>query len=318
MNIVITDYKTVSGDISTFDVFKKFGDITLYPSTKPEEVQQRIHNADMVICNKTLLTAESMKTAKNLKYIGLFATGYNNIDIEYTTKNNITVCNAGSYSTNAVAQHTFALILNHFSKVNEYNTFVQNGGWKKSDVFSPMVYESHEIADKTIGIIGYGSIGKAVAKIANAFSMNVLVNTRTPQNDPTVKFVSLDELLENSDIVTVHCPLNAASELMFNDETFSKFKKNSFFINTARGGVVDENALKNALENNIIGGAAIDTITVEPMREDCVLYDVKNLTITPHIAWSPVETINRLIGIVETNIQNFLDNKPTNLIQSGV
>lgn len=314
MNIVLTDYKTVFDSEDMFDVFRQFGNVTLYESTSPDEAAERIKNADIVICNKTIISAEVMKNACNLKYIGLFATGYNNIDIEYTKQNNITVCNAGSYSTNAVAQHTFALILNHFSKVSEYNNFVNDGGWKRSKVFSPFEYSTHEIYGKTIGIIGYGSIGKAVAKIADAFGMNILVSTRTPQTDTKVKFVSIDELYEKSDIVTVHCPLNEQSALMFNSESFAKFKKGAFFINTARGGVVDEQALKDALENKILSAAAIDTITYEPMREDCVLYGVKNLVITPHIAWASDETRQRLLGIVIDNISNFINGTPTNKI----
>lgn len=314
MKIVLTDYRTISDKKSVFDVFKQFGDVVLYESTLPDETAERIKDADIVICNKTLISADAIKAAKNLKYIGLFATGYNNIDVACASEHNIAVCNAGSYSTNAVAQHTFAFILNYFSRVNEYNSFVNEGGWKKSKVFSPIEFESHELAGKTIGIIGYGSIGKAVAKIANAFSMKVLVNTRTPQNDSSVTFVSFDSLLKNSDIVTVHCPLNNMSEHMFNEESFKKFKKTAFFINTARGGIVDENALKNALENNLIAAAAIDTLTYEPMKDDCALYGVKNLTITPHVAWSPVETIQRLMKIVINNIKNFIDGNPTNKV----
>lgn len=315
MNIILTDYKTISNEKSTFNIFKQFGNVILYDVTKPDEVAERIKDADMVICNKTLLTAESMKTAVNLKYIGLFATGYNNIDIDYAKEHNITVCNAGNYSANAVAQHTFALILEHFNKVNEYNNFVQNGGWKKCKVFSSLEFATHEIADKTIGIIGYGSIGKSVAKIADAFGMNILVNTRTPQTDKTVKFVNTDELYANSDIITVHCPLNEQSKLMFNTETFKKFKKGALFINTARGGIVDEQALKYALENKILGAAAIDTITYEPMQQDCILYGVKNLIITPHIAWAAEETRQRLLDIVVSNISNFINGNPTNKVK---
>lgn len=314
MNIVLTDYKTISDKESVFDIFRQFGEVVLYDTTAPDEVSERIKNANIVICNKTLITAETMKIAKNLKYIGLFATGYNNIDIDYAKEHNITVCNAGSYSTNAVAQHTFALILNYFSKVSEYNTFVQNGSWKKCRVFSPIEYSTHEIAGKTIGIIGYGNIGKAVAKIANSFEMNVLVSTRTPQNDATVRFVTADELYAQSDIITVHCPLNESSALMFNAESFKKFKKGAFFINTARGGVVDEQALKEALKNGTLGAAAIDTLTYEPMKENCILYGVKNLIITPHIAWAPEETRQRLLDIVISNIANFINGNPTNKI----
>ncbi len=314
LKIIITDYKTVSDDKSVFDGFKEFGDVVLYDITSPDETAERIKCADMVICNKTLITKEAIKKSEKLKYIGLFATGYNNIDIDYTAKKNITVCNAGNYSTNAVAQHTFALILNHYNKVSKYNDFVSDGGWKRSQVFSPFEFPVYELSEKTIGIIGYGNIGRAVAKIANAFEMNVLVNTRMPQTDKSVKFVTLDELYAKSDIVTVHCPLNEQSSLMFNSKSFGKFKDGAMFINTARGGVVDEQALKYALESGKLSAAAVDTISYEPMKEDCVLYGVKNLTITPHIAWAAVETRERLVSIVINNIRNFINCKPTNKI----
>lgn len=314
MNIVILDYKTVYDDEKEFDEFRELGKVTLYPLTKPEQVQERIKNADMVFCNKALITAEAMITAKNLKYIGVFATGYNNIDIKYAHENNITVCNAGSYSTNAVVQHTFALILKHYSKISEYNSFVNDGGWIHSDTFSPFVYETDEIADKILGIVGYGNIGKAVAKVANAFGMRVLVYTRTPKQDNTVEFVSLNKLVSLSDIVTVHCPLNPQSELMFNDDLFSKFKKGAMLINTARGGIVDEYALKKALENDILSCAAVDTITVEPMSKDCVLLGTKNLIITPHVAWAAQGTRKRLTNIVLNNARNFLQGNSTNVV----
>lgn len=314
MNIIILDYKTIYDHEKEFDEFRELGDVTLYPLTKPEQVRERIKNADMVFCNKALMTAEAMSTSTNLKYVGLFATGYNNIDMDYAHEHNITVCNAGSYSTNAVVQHTFALILEHYGRISKYNDFVNGGGWIRSATFSPFVYETDEIADKTLGIIGYGNIGKAVAKVANVFGMKVLVCTRTPKQDNTVEFVSLDELVSLSDIVTVHCPLNPQSELMFNDDLFAKFKKGAMFVNTARGGIVDESALKKALENGILSCAAVDTVSVEPMSKDSVLLGTKNLIITPHVAWAAQGTRKRLTDIVLNNARNFLRGNPTNVV----
>ena len=314
MKIVFTDSKTIVAGKADLRVFEQFGEVILYESTTPEQIAERIKDADMALCNKTIFSAEVMSNAPKLKYIGLFATGYNNVDVDYAAKHGITVCNAGSYSTDAVAQHTFALMLNHFSRVSEYNNFVKDGGWKNSEVFSPMVYETHELSGKTLGIVGYGRIGKAVAKIANAFGMRVIVSTRTPQTDSSVEFVTFDELLAQSDVVTVHCPLNNLSDKMFNHDSFSKFKRGAYFINTSRGGVVDEPALKDALESGILCGAAVDTISVEPMSGDCRLFGVKNLTITPHIAWAPVETVERLIGIAADNIKCYLEGKPKNKV----
>lgn len=314
MKIVLTDAQTVLDSLVNADILKQFGEVTEYGLLRYDEVAEKIADADMVVCNKTLLDKNTLRLAKNLKYIGLFATGYNNIDIEYCDEHGITVCNAGSYSTNAVAQHTFALILEHFNNTANYNKFVQDGLWKRSKTFSPFVYQLNELAGKTIGIVGLGNIGRAVAKIANAFEMRVLAYNRSEKSVDGVEFVSLDALLEQSDIVTVHCPLNRDSENMFDKNTFAKMKRNALFVNTARGGVMVEQDLYDALESGTIGGAAIDTLAVEPMEENCILMGAKNCIITPHIAWAPVETRVRLMNIVAENIRNFLSGNPTNKI----
>lgn len=314
MKIILTDAQTVLDSLVNADILKQFGDVTEYGLLKYDEVAQNIADADMVVCNKTLLDENSLRLAKNLKYIGLFATGYNNIDIEYCKAHGITVCNAGSYSTNAVAQHTFALILEHFGNVSNYNKYVHDGLWKRSKTFSPFVYPLNELAGKTIGIVGFGSIGRAVAKIANAFEMKVIAFNRSPKQAENVEFLPFDELLEKSDIVTVHCPLNEQSENMFDKTAFGKMKNTALFVNTARGGVMAEDDLYNALQNGEIGGAAIDTLRVEPMEEDCVLMNAQNCIMTPHIAWAPVETRVRLMNIVADNIKNFINGTPSNKI----
>lgn len=314
MKIVITDSATVFDELVSYDMFYKFGDLEVCRLLSYEEVPQKIADADIVLCNKTLLDENTLKYAKNLKYIGLFATGYNNIDIDYCKEHNITVCNAGAYSTDAVAQHTFALILSHFSQICEYSKFVENGGWVRSETFSPFICNHFELLDKTIGIVGFGSIGQKVAQIANAFGMNVLAYNRSEKSAENVEFVSFDELLTRSDIVSVHCPLNAQSEKMFSLPQFKKMKNTALFVNTARGGVMSEEDLYFALENDIISGAAIDVLTTEPMIEKCVLMNAKNCIITPHIAWAPVETRRRLMSIVENNIKCFLDGNPINKV----
>lgn len=314
MKIVLTDSQTVFDNKVTAEPLNEFGEVKDYGLLRYDEIANAIAKADIVVCNKTLLNEDTLKSAKNLKYIGLFATGYNNIDIEYCSKHGITVCNAGSYSTNAVAQHTFALILEHFNNTANYNQYVQDGLWKRSKTFSPFVYPLSELAGKTIGIVGFGNIGKAVAKIANAFEMNVIAYNRSEKSAENVKFVSLEELIESSDIVTVHCPLNAQSENMFNKETFAKMKHGALFVNTARGGVMNENDLYDALSSGHLGGACIDTLKVEPMEQNCILMQAKNCIITPHIAWAPVETRLRLMDIVTSNIRNYLNGTPTNVV----
>lgn len=314
MKIVLTDAQTVLDNIVNADILKQFGDVSEYGLLKYDEVAEKIADADMVICNKTILNEHTLALAKNLKYIGLFATGYNNIDIEYCKKHNIAVCNAGSYSTNAVAQHTFALIMEHYNNTSNYNKYVHDGLWKRSKTFSPFVYPLTELCGKTMGIVGFGNIGRAVAKIANAFEMKVLAYNRSEKKDEYAEFVSFDRLLEQSDIVSVHCPLNSDSENMFDKTAFKKMKKTALFVNTARGGVMSEDDLFYALTNGEIGGAAIDTLRVEPMEENCILMEAPNCIMTPHIAWAPVETRERLMNIVAENIREFLMGNKKNRI----
>ena len=315
MKIVLTDCKTVTKGDLDLSVFDSIGETVYYDLTPADKLIERVSDADAIICNKTVITAEVMAAAKNLKYIGLFATGYNNIDVEYANAHGITVCNAGSYSTKAVAQQVFAYILNHTNKVADYTGFVNDGGWKNSETFSPFVYKMQELAGKKIGIVGYGSIGKEVAKIANAFSMEVFAFKRNSEVDSTVKFVDIDTLVTESDFVTVHCPLNKDSEKMFNAKMFEKFKDGAYFINTARGAVIDETALKDALLSGKLSGAAIDVLEREPMSRDCELLNLPGLTVTPHVAWAPIETRKRLLGIVTDNLISFISGTPKNVVK---
>lgn len=328
--IILPDVKNVTfGDLD-MTVFEKFGEVITYPTSKTEELQERLKDADIILCNKTLLNRDTLKYADRLKYIGLFATGYNNVDLEYTNEKGIVVSNAGSYSTDSVAQHTFALILNHFNKITDYSAFTAKGEWKKSETFSPFIYKMGELQGKTIGIIGFGSIGRRAAEIARVFGMKVLVYSRNKEKaDGIVKEVfgetvllngdivpvNLDELVSKSDVVTLHCPLNKDSEKMINRELLSRFKKEAYLVNTARGGLVDEDALYDALNQGMIGGAAVDVLNNEPMADDCKLIGAKNITITPHIAWAPFETRERLLAIVLDNLEGFMSGNPKNVIK---
>lgn len=319
MKIVILDAATltINNDID-FSIFDRFGEVKIYDFTKDEEIPERIKDADVILCNKSSMSEKNLSGAKNLKYVGLFATGYNNVDLEYTRKKGITVCNAGSYSTEAVAQHVFAFILHYYNTISRYDEFVKNKGWINTNKFSPFM-EMKELFGKTIGIIGYGSIGQKVAVIANAFGMNVLAYSRSAlkenRQSDKVTYATVDEILEKSDIVTIHCPLNNDSEKMCNKEFFIKMKKDSLFINTSRGGVVNQEDLMWALNNNVIQYAALDVIEKEPMPEDCKLIETKNLVITPHAAWAPLETRERLIKIVSKNLQKWVAGTPINVIE---
>lgn len=314
MKVVILDAKTLTNDDIDFSVFDEFGEVTIYDYTKYNQIAERIKDAEIILCNKSIMNRMTLKDAKNVKYIGLFATGYNNVDIEYTNERNITVCNAGSYSTNAVAQHVFALILEHYNKVGEYNKFVKDGWWIHSEKFSPFK-PMKEMDGRTLGIVGYGSIGKKVAKIAQAFDMKVLAYNRSPKKDESVRFVEMDELLEKSDIVSIHCPLNSDSEKMCNKEFFEKMKDGALFINTSRGGVVDEQALIDAVKSKKISGAGLDVVAVEPMEKHEEILDIDNIIITPHSAWAPVETRTRLVEIVKNNIKKWVAGAPVNVIK---
>ena len=312
MKIVLTDAKTVTqGDLS-LKPLEEFGEVVVNELTAYDDIAGTVRDADMIICNKTPLNSDTLRYATHLKYIGLFATGYNNIDTAYCRERGITVCNAGSYSTDAVCQHTFALILECLNRTGSYNSFVHDGGWKNSSTFSPFVFPLNEISGKTLGIIGYGSIGKAVERVALAFNMKTLKVRRHGEDDPG--FVDLDTLLGESDIVTVHCPLNDSSYRMINTDSIAKMKDGAIFINTARGGVMDEQAVAQALKSGKLAYAGIDVLETEPMDRDCPLCGIENCIITPHIAWAPMETRIRLMGIVCDNIRAFLGGDPVNVV----
>lgn len=316
MKILIPDVNTLvkDNDVS-LEIFDSLADIVvLYSNITKKELLDEIVDTDIVLCNKVVIDKEVMSCSKKLKYIGTFATGYNNIDIDFAKEKGITVCNAPEYSTNAVAQQVFGYILAHYTKISQYDTFVKQGGWVASPTFSPFVFNSLELAGKTLGIVGFGSIGEAVAKIALSFNMQVLSFTRTPKNYDGVKFCDFETLLKKSDIITLHCPLTDATRELMNENSFNLCKDGAFFINTSRGGTVSEIALKNALESGKLSGAAVDVLTVEPMDKDCPLLNAPNIIITPHTAWAPLETRERLIKLVADNLKAFLSGNSQNVI----
>lgn len=316
MKLVFTDSGTVfsAGDVDVAAYLLPFGEVVFYDENDPEKTAERIADADVVFCNKTILGAAELSAAPRLKYVGLFATGYNNVDVAYARSRSIDVCNAGEYSTMAVAQHTFALMLELACKVAKYNDFVQDGGWKRSRFFSIFEYPTCELYGKTLGLVGYGSIGRAVANIALAFGMKVLVHTRTPREDARVRFVDRATLLAEADFISCHTPLTPETAKTFDASAFAAMKKGAYFINTSRGGVVDEPALAEAVKSGHLAGAAVDVVAVEPMAADCPLCGIDNLLITPHCAWAPLETRLRLLDIVCSNLRAWMAGKPTNLV----
>ena len=318
MKIVNLDgYTTNPGDLS-WDGIKRFGDYTVYDRTPADKVIERAKGANILIINKTVVTREILDAlSPELEYIGLQSTGYNVVDCDYARKLGITVCNIPAYSTKAVAQLVFAFILQVTNEVALHSNAVKNGEWCTCPDFCFWKTPLTELDSKIIGIIGFGSIGRRVAKLAEAFDMKVLAYAPRPKDKgelKTVEFVDLDTLFKNSDIITCHCPLTEETKGMINEENISKMKKNAIFINTSRGPVVDEKALADALNSEKIKAACLDVLETEPALESNPLLKAKNCYITPHIAWAAHETRARLLKILEENIEAYLSGKPQNVV----
>lgn len=315
MKIAVLDWYTVniSGDISTAPL-EELGDVKIIPLTSPEETAANIGDAEIVLCNKVMITQDVINKCPDIKYIGLFATGYNNIDIPYATEKGITVCNAGSYSTNAVAQQTFAYILDYCNRIRDYDIAVKNGEWEKFPSFSYFPIPMAELAGKTLSIVGYGSIGKKVAEIAKAFDMNIIISTRTQPVDCPYEVIDIATAAEKADFITFHCPLTEKTKGVINAELLSHMKKSAVLINTSRGGVVVEKDLAEALNSGKIAAAYLDVLEKEPMSPDTPLKNVRNCIITPHTSWASFETRSRLVNIVCDNIKNWLNGTPTNKV----
>lgn len=314
MKITILDRNTVTiGDID-FSPLDNLGDVVYYDAAEHSEVAELIGNSDAVICNKAKITADVIDKCPNLKYIGLFATGYNNIDIEYAAKKGIVVCNAPGYSSDSVVQHVFALLFQIAGSINRYDTFVKDGNWTLSPLFSCFPFPIIELAGKTMGIIGYGDIGKKVATVAKALGMNVVISTRRKPDYCEFEVLSKEELFAVADVISLNCPLTKDTEKMINKQTLSLMKKNAILINTSRGGVIDENALCEALNNETIFAAGLDVLTEEPMSKDCPLINAKNCIITPHTAWASAEARKRLVLLVAENLNSFIKGKIINKV----
>ena len=312
--IVSVDTNTVSyGDIG-FAPVEALGDVTFYDVLTPEELEEAAKDADILLVNKAEVTRALVEKCLHLKYVGTYSTGFNNVDVTALKERGIVASNVPGYSTSAVCQHVFALMLMFAGKTDKYSASVSSGDWIKSGTFCYFPWAMSEIYGKTMGIYGYGNIGRAVADVAKAFGMNVIVHTRTvPVNCP-YELVSADDVFARSDFLSFHCPLNEHTRGIINARTVALMKPSAVIINTARGALADEEALAAALNSGKIAGACLDVLSAEPMRADCPLYGAKNCVITPHIAWGPKETRERLVEMVAENIKAFLNGTPQNRI----
>lgn len=317
MKLVITDWQTMCHDSElSCACFEEFAQVTAYPLTKPEETAQRIGNAELLLCNKTLITKEVIAACPNLRYIGVLATGYNNIDMEAAKAAGITVCNAGTYSTDAVAQYVFAQILYHYNSIHLYENDVRSGGWRKAAAFSYFPYPTYELRGKTLSVIGYGSIGRQVAKLGDAFGMKIVIATRTKPEGCPYELVSIEDAFSRADVLTIHTPLTSETKGMISAENLARMKPSALLINTARGPIAEEAALAEALKSGRIAAAALDVLETEPMSADTPLKDIPSCIITPHIAWSPLETRQRLLGIAYENLRCYLGGTPQNVVSA--
>lgn len=316
MKIAVLDRCTVTnGDVSLAPL-EALGEVRYFDMLPPAELSAAIGDAEAVIVNKARITAEVMDACPHLRFVGLFATGYNNIDVAAADERGIVVCNVPGYSTASVAQHTIALMLHFACRADDYACSVAEGEWVKSKAFSYFKYPTSELCGKTLGLLGYGAIARAVARVALAFGMTVLASSRTHTEgrDGEVRFVDSDTLFAQSDYLSLHCPLTPETERAVNARTLSLMKPSAVLINTARGGVTDEAAVADALNEGRLRGAGIDVLCEEPMPDDHVFLRTKNCFVTPHVAWGSLEARTRLVDMVADNLIAYRDGHPKNCV----
>ena len=313
MKITVLDgFALNPGDLD-WGIIGKFGDLTVYDRTASgEEAIARIADSEIVMVNKTPLPESILTACPNLKLVCVLATGYNVVDYVAARRLGIDVCNVPSYGTAAVAQFTIALLLELCHHVGRHDVLVHNGAWTSCQDFCLWTTPQMELAGKTLGIIGYGRIGQAVGTIAKALGMEVIAFNRSPKAD--VENVDLDTLFARSDVISLHCPLFPETEGIISRENIAKMKDGILLVNTSRGGLIDEQAVADALESGKIRGMAVDVVTVEPIRKDNPLLTAPNCLITPHMAWAPLESRKRLLNTVADNVRCFLEGIPQNVV----
>lgn len=318
MKLCVLDALTLGKDID-ITPFTKCGEVAVYDLTAPEEVAERVKDVDVIITNKVVLNESNLKNADKLKLITLLATGYNNIDTAYAKQRGIGVANVAGYSTESVAQHTFAMLLHLVEHNSAYDAYVKSKRYASSETFTYIAWPFHELSGKTIGIIGFGAIGKAVARIAEAFGMKIIYYSTSGKNtnDAHYSNVSLEQLLALSDVVSIHAPYNEKTHALIGYKELTQMKESAYLLNLGRGKIVVEEDLAKALNENLIAGAALDVLANEPIDASNPLFEVskqEKLFITPHIAWASVEARQVLVQEVVQNIEAFKKGESRNRI----
>ena len=302
------------GDLS-WDELNSLGECEIYDRSPPPDVVKRAADAEIVLTNKTVLNREQILALPRLKYVGVLATGYNIVDVAAARDRNIPVTNVPTYGTRSVAQHTFVLLLELTQHVGHHAQTVRDSRWTNGPDFCYWDYPLVELDALTMGIVGFGRIGKAVAELARAFGMNVLATSSTPKQSPTgVQFVELETLFRQSDVVSLHCPLTERTKNLVNKATLALLKPTSFLLNTSRGPLIDERALAEALNSGQLAGAALDVLSVEPPPANNPLLSAKNCIVTPHIAWATRAARSRLMQIAVANVRAFLNGRLENVV----
>jgi len=319
LKIVILDGYTLNPGDLTWNGFSALGDVAIYDRTSAEQIVERAQGAEILITNKTPLTKAIIDTLVELKYIGVLATGYNIIDIDAAKHKGIVVTNIPTYGTTSVAQMVFALLLELCHHVQEHSNEVRHGVWSECEDFCFWNYPLIELYGKTMGIIGFGRIGQQTADIAAVFGMNIIAfdsfkSEQSHRND--FKWGELEELLQKSDVVTLHCPLFQNTKGIINKDTLKLMKKSAFLINTSRGPLIVEEDLAEGLNNNIIARAGLDVLSVEPPSKNNPLLSAKNCLITPHISWATMDARERLMDIAIKNVKSFMDGEPSNVVNN--
>ncbi|MBQ6475079.1 MAG: D-2-hydroxyacid dehydrogenase [Clostridia bacterium] len=317
MKIVVLDGYTLNPGDLDWNGLEALGELTVYDRTAPEDVIARIGDAELIYTNKTVISREILDACPSVKFIGVLATGYNVVDTEAAKEKGIPVCNVPTYGTTAVAQYTFALLLEICHHVWAHSEAVKAGAWASCPDFCFWNYPLFELAGKTLGIIGYGRIGQTVGQIAQAFGMKVLAvdgHVRPELENENMKYVELDELFKEADVISLHCPLFPSTQGIINKENIAKMKDGVIILNDSRGPLIVEQDLFDALESGKVAYAASDVVSTEPIKDDNVLLKAKNMIITPHIAWAPKEARKRLMDVAVADLAAFLAGEPINVV----